>query len=79
MVFLFFYLGKVLLTKGQLQNTETSATITRFFLKVKEWVGSKDQSRRCTNEEHLPSYFRTRETKLKAKISNQEFPIKKFF
>jgi len=31
-VFLLFYLGKVLLTKGQLQNTETSATITCFFL-----------------------------------------------
>jgi hypothetical protein len=31
-IFLSFYLGKVLLTKGWLQNTETSATITCFFL-----------------------------------------------
>ena len=29
-----FYLGKVHLTKGQLQNTESSATITILFLSV---------------------------------------------
>lgn len=42
--FKLFHLGKVRLTKGHLQNAETSETITFFFLKWENGWGLGDQS-----------------------------------
>lgn len=56
-VFFIVYLGKVLLTKGQLQNTETSAMIT-FFLKWKNGWDPRNQCRRWTNQEYLQGICR---------------------